>query len=71
MQERINIHRPDAGSPIPKNPKRSTHANIDMSITPLMPKRLRQNGMRSMQQVSLIWEREIRALAFCAAQASA
>ena len=64
MHDRMNIHTPEAGLPAPKNPKRNTHANMAMSITPFMPKRFRHTGMSRMQSVSLICEREMSALAF-------
>ena len=38
MHERMNMITPGiAGLPMPKKPKRNTQANIDMSITTLMP----------------------------------
>lgn len=69
--DKINIHTPLPGSPIPNSPKRNTHANIDISITFLMPKRFMQNGISSMQSVSLICESDIRIFACCTPNVSA
>ena len=58
--ERIRNAAPEPGLPMPKNPKRSTHASIEISITFLMPKRRRKNGMSRMQNVSDICESDSR-----------
>ncbi len=39
---------------MPKKPKRSTHENMAISITTLMPKRRRKNGMSRIHSVSEI-----------------
>jgi len=51
---------PEPGLPTPKNPKRSTHASIEMSITFLIPKRRRKNGISRMHNVSDICDSESR-----------
>ena len=61
QHDRTNIQSPPSGSPKPNRPNRSTHAIMDMSITPFMPNFFRQTGISSMQSVSLICDREIRA----------
>ena len=45
---------------MPKNPKRSTQASIEISMTHLMPKRRRKKGISRMQNVSDICESESR-----------
>ena len=60
-----------AGLPMPKKPKRNTHAKSDMSITTLMPKRFRKKGIMRMQQASLICEMEVSMVALLAAKESA
>jgi len=45
---------------MPKNPKRSTQASIEISITFLMPKRRRKKGISRMQSVSDICDSESR-----------
>ena len=67
----MNIHTPAPGSPNPKSPKRNTHPNIAIIITRLMPNLRKQKGMSRMQRVSLICERLMSALAFCAPKVSA
>ena len=47
-----------AGLPIPKKAKRSTQANIASSMTFLIPKRFRKNGISRIQTASQIWEIE-------------
>ena len=69
--DRTNNHTPGPGLPNAKNPKRNTHANIAMSITRLMPKRPKKNGINKMQNVSLICDMEIRILACCTPNVSA
>lgn len=69
--DRTNNHTPDPGLPNAKNPKRNTHANIAMSITRLMPKRPKKNGINKIQNVSLICDMEIRILACCTPNVSA
>ena len=59
MHDSTIIQRPPAGSPYASNPKRNTHANIDISITCLIPNRFRKNGMVRMNKVSDIWEIDI------------
>ena len=54
---------------MPKNPKRNTHANIDISITILMPKRFKKNGIIRMQRASLICEILVSNVALFAAKA--
>ena len=51
--------KPGPGLPMAKKPKRNVQASMAMSITFLMPKRLRQKGMSRMQSVSLICEMEV------------
>ena len=55
-------------SPIPNNPKRSTHANIAIIITPLIPNRFRQNGIARIQMASEHCEMEIRKVGLLANQ---
>ena len=52
IMERISIHRPEPGSPKPNSPNRNTQANILISITCLMPKCLRKNGIARINNVS-------------------
>ena len=59
------------GLPIPKSPKRNTHAKSDISMTILMPKRFRKKGMSRMQKASLICEILVRSVALLAAKVSA
>ena len=56
-----------AGLSMPKNPKRNTHANIDMSMTTLMPKRFRKKGIIRMQRASLICDIDVSSVALLAA----
>ena len=56
---------------MPKKPKRNTHANIDMSMTTLMPKRFRKKGIISMHRASLICEMLVSSVALSAANESA
>ena len=51
---------PEPGLPTPKNPKRSTQASIEISITFLIPKRRRKNGISRMQNVSDICDSDSR-----------
>ena len=67
----MNIQTPLPGSPSPNNPKRNTHAPIAISITFLIPKRLKKKGINKIQQVSLICEIEISKLACCTPKVSA
>ena len=72
MQLSTNRRTPGmAGLPIPKKAKRSTQANMEMSITFLMPNFFMKNGMRRMHRVSEAWEMAIRALEFFTAKVSA
>ena len=59
------------GLPAPKNPKRNTHASIAISITDLIPKRFKKNGINKMHNASQICEIEIRILACCTPNVSA
>ena len=69
MHERMKKMTPGiAGLPTPKKPKRNTHANIDMSMTPLMPNFLRQKGIIRIQSASLICEMEVSNVALFAAK---
>ena len=43
-----------SGLPKPKKPKRNTQANIDLSITILIPKRFRKKGIIKIHNASLI-----------------
>ena len=52
--------------PIPKNPKRNTHANIDIAITIFIPYLRKKNGINKIHNVSLICDNEINALALLA-----
>ena len=58
IMESTSIQRPAPGSPIAKRPKRSTQAKMLISITFLMPKRCRKNGIVRMKSVSEICEIE-------------
>ena len=60
-----------AGLPMPKKPKRNTHANIDISITILMPKRFKKKGIIRMHKASLICEMEVSSVALLAANVDA
>ena len=60
IMERISIHRPEPGSPKPNSPNRNTQANILISITCLMPKCLRKNGIARINNVSDICEIDSR-----------
>ena len=60
-----------AGLPNPKNPNRNTQANMDMSMTTLMPNRLRKKGIIRMQRASLICEMEVSRVALLAANEDA
>ena len=69
MHDRMKSITPGiAGLPTPNNPKRNTHANIDISMTPLMPKRFRKKGMSSIQSASLTCEMELSSVALLAAK---
>ena len=57
-----------AGLPNPNKPKRATQASILISITFLMPKRFKKNGMSKIHNVSEIWESETNAVALRAPQ---
>jgi len=61
--ESTNIHTPSPGLPVPNKPKRSTQANILMSITFLIPKRFKKKGISRMQSVSDICDKDIKILA--------
>ena len=68
MHERMNSITPGiVGLPIPKSPNLSTHANMAISITTLIPKRLRKIGMSRMQNASLICEMDVSNVALFAA----
>ena len=56
---------------MPKKPKRNTHANIDISITILMPKRFKKKGIIRMHSASLICEIEVSSVALLAANVDA
>ena len=56
---------------MPKKPKRNTHANIDISITILMPKRFKKKGIIRMHRASLICEMEVSSVALLAANVDA
>ena len=72
MQLRIKSSTPGiAGSPAPKSPKRNTQANIEMSMTFLMPNLFMKKGMSRMHSVSEACEMDIRALEFLTAKVSA
>ena len=72
MQERMNMMTPGiVGRPTPKKPKRNTQANMDISITTLMPYRLRKKGIIRMHSASLICEMEVSRVALSAANDSA
>ena len=60
IQLSTNIHNPEPVSPKPNNPNLNTHANMAIIITFFIPKFLRQKGISSMQQVSLICDNDIR-----------
>ena len=51
-----SIQRPAPGSPTANSPKRNTQAKMLISITFLMPKRCRKNGIARMKSVSEICE---------------
>ena len=59
----MSIHTPPPGLPVPNRPKRNTQAIMLISITVLIPKRLRKNGINRMHKVSEACESEIRILA--------
>ena len=72
MHDNTNSNTPGiAGLPMPKKPKRNTHANIDISITILMPKRFKKNGIIRMLSASLICEIDVSSVALLAAKVSA
>ena len=54
--------------PMPKNPKRSTQANMAMSITRLIPNRFRKKGINRMQSASETCETETSRVGFSANQ---
>ena len=56
---------------MPKNPKRITQANMAMSMTPLIPKRLRKKGIINMHSASLHCDIEMRNVGFLAKNPSA
>ena len=60
--------KPLPGFPTPKKPKRNTHANIAMSITFLIPKRFKKNGIARIHNASQICEIEINMLECCTAK---
>ena len=60
-----------AGSPMPKKPNRNTQAKSDMSITILIPKRFRKNGIIRIHKASLICESDVSMVALLAAKVSA
>ena len=64
--ERTNIQTPLPGSPIPNSPNLNTHATIAMSITFLMPKRWRKNGMSKIHKASDICDNDVRSVALLA-----
>ena len=72
MQERKSRTMPTMLSvePIPKKPKRSTQANMAISMTILMPKRLRQNGISRIHSASETCETETSRVGFSANQLS-
>lgn len=53
---------------MPKKPNLSTHAVIAISITVLMPNRLRKNGISNMQRASLTCDTETSIVALLAAK---
>src|SRR5574344_669447 len=69
--ERMNSQTPPPGLPMPKKPKRSTHANIAMSITFLMPNFFKKKGINKIHKVSEICDREISILECCTPKVSA
>ena len=71
IQLSTSIQSPEPGSPAPNNPNLSIHANMAIIITFFIPNLLRQKGMRRIQHVSLICDREMRILACCAPNVSA
>ena len=69
MHDKIkNITPGIVGLPTPKNPNLNTHANMEMSITPLIPKRRRKNGINKMQSASLTCESDVSKVALLAAK---
>jgi hypothetical protein len=56
--------------PMPKKPNLRTQAIIAISMTPLIPKRFRQNGIIRMHNASLAWEMAVSAVAFFAPHVS-
>src|ERR1044072_9000003 len=56
MQERMIIHNPPEGSPKANRPKRKTQANMENSITCLIPKRFKKKGIARINNVSEICE---------------
>ena len=71
IQDKIKSITPGiAGLPTPKNPKRKTHANSDINITILIPKRFKKNGIINIQSASLICDIEVKSVALLAAKVS-
>ena len=60
-----------SGVPRPKKPNLNTHANIDISITTLMPNLFMKKGISRMQRVSDACEMDISALEFLTAKVPA
>jgi hypothetical protein len=56
--------------PTPKRPKRNTHANIAISITFLMPKRMRKNDVSRIHKASDICDSDTSIVGFEANQLS-
>jgi hypothetical protein len=52
MHDSTIIHSCGPGLPKAKSPKRSVHASMLISITVLMPKRFKKNGIARMNSVS-------------------
>ena len=54
MHDTMIIHNPPAGSPKASKPKRSTHANMLINMTLLIPYRFKKNGIARIKAVSEI-----------------
>ena len=63
IMDSTNIQTPGPGFPSPNNPKRSTHANMAISITRLIPKCFNTNGINKIHNVSDTCDKDINALA--------
>ena len=56
VHDKIIIHNPSPGFPNENKPNRNTQAIMLNSITSLIPKRFKKNGIAKINTVSDIWE---------------